>query len=130
MTLQYFMFRLQAVACCRFLDSGGVYKLAFGPKAFIVVSDPVVVRHLLKVISLHCAVGCQALDCAPAPFPSLALHNSGSIVPFCWWGSLGRRGWGSGRGGWGPAQGSASERQGFRFQSDPVTEPWTWATHP
>jgi hypothetical protein len=30
------------------LDSGGVYKLAFGPKAFIVVSDPVVVRHLLK----------------------------------------------------------------------------------
>ena len=34
---------------CRFLDSGGVYKLAFGPKAFIVVSDPVVVRHLLKV---------------------------------------------------------------------------------
>ena len=32
----------------RFLDSGGVYKLAFGPKAFIVVSDPIVVRHLLK----------------------------------------------------------------------------------
>jgi len=31
-----------------FLESGGVYKLAFGPKAFIVVSDPVVVRHLLK----------------------------------------------------------------------------------
>ena len=31
------------------MDSGGVYKLAFGPKAFIVVSDPVVVRHLLKV---------------------------------------------------------------------------------
>ena len=33
----------------RFIDSGGVYKLAFGPKAFIVVSDPVVVRHLLRV---------------------------------------------------------------------------------
>lgn len=31
-----------------FLESGGVYKLVFGPKAFIVVSDPVVVRHLLK----------------------------------------------------------------------------------
>ncbi|KAK9800181.1 hypothetical protein WJX73_004196 [Symbiochloris irregularis] len=31
-----------------FLDSGGVYKLAFGPKAFIVISDPIVVRHLLK----------------------------------------------------------------------------------
>ena len=36
---------------CRFIDSGGVYKLAFGPKAFIVVSDPVVVRHLLRVRS-------------------------------------------------------------------------------
>ena len=33
----------------RFIESGGVYKLAFGPKAFVVVSDPVVVRHLLKV---------------------------------------------------------------------------------
>lgn len=31
-----------------FIESGGVYKLAFGPKAFVVVSDPVVVRHLLK----------------------------------------------------------------------------------
>lgn len=35
---------------CRFIESGGVYKLAFGPKAFVVVSDPVVVRHLLKVL--------------------------------------------------------------------------------
>ena len=47
--------RLGAAADChvgcppRFLDSGPVFKLAFGPKAFIVVSDPVVVRHLLKV---------------------------------------------------------------------------------
>ena len=32
-----------------FIESGGVFKLVFGPKAFIVVSDPVVVRHLLKV---------------------------------------------------------------------------------
>ena len=31
-----------------FIDNGGVYKLVFGPKAFIVISDPVVVRHLLK----------------------------------------------------------------------------------
>jgi len=31
-----------------FLDCGGVYKLVFGPKAFVVISDPVVVRHLLK----------------------------------------------------------------------------------
>ena len=33
---------------CRFIDNGGVFKLVFGPKAFIVVSDPVVVRHLLR----------------------------------------------------------------------------------
>jgi cytochrome P450 len=31
-----------------FIDCGGVYKLVFGPKAFIVISDPVVVRHLLR----------------------------------------------------------------------------------
>lgn len=37
----------------RFIESGGVYKLAFGPKAFVVVSDPVVVRHLLKASHLH-----------------------------------------------------------------------------
>ena len=34
---------------CRFIESGGVFKLVFGPKAFIVISDPVVVRYLLKV---------------------------------------------------------------------------------
>ena len=33
----------------RFIENGGVFKLEFGPKAFIVVSDPVVVRHLLRV---------------------------------------------------------------------------------
>ena len=27
---------------------GGIYKLAFGPKAFIVVSDPVAAREILK----------------------------------------------------------------------------------
>lgn len=32
----------------RFLEHGGIFRLAFGPKAFIVVSDPVVVRYLLK----------------------------------------------------------------------------------
>eukprot|EP00879_Flechtneria_rotunda_P025817 GHRR01027464.1.p1 GENE.GHRR01027464.1~~GHRR01027464.1.p1 ORF type:complete len:328 (+),score=64.04 GHRR01027464.1:93-1076(+) len=31
-----------------FIDCGGVYKLVFGPKAFIVISDPVVVRYILK----------------------------------------------------------------------------------
>ena len=49
-----------ALAAGRFLDSGGVYKLAFGPKAFIVVSDPVVVRHLLKV-RVACAAACPPL---------------------------------------------------------------------
>ncbi|GMH34195.1 hypothetical protein BSKO_02029 [Bryopsis sp. KO-2023] len=31
-----------------FIKLGGVWKLEFGPKAFLVVSDPVVVRYLLK----------------------------------------------------------------------------------
>lgn len=39
------------IGSIRFIESGGVFKLVFGPKAFIVVSDPVVVRHLLKVIT-------------------------------------------------------------------------------
>ena len=48
---------------CRFLDSGGVYKLAFGPKAFIVVSDPVVVRHLLKVSTAGRGSACWYKPC-------------------------------------------------------------------
>jgi hypothetical protein len=45
-----FDWRFKSCMCAhRFIDYGGVYKLAFGPKAFIVVSDPVVVRHILKV---------------------------------------------------------------------------------
>ncbi|XP_027088225.1 cytochrome P450 97B2, chloroplastic-like isoform X1 [Coffea arabica] len=31
-----------------FLEHGSVYKLAFGPKAFVVVSDPIVSRHILR----------------------------------------------------------------------------------
>ncbi|KAI3457646.1 hypothetical protein Pfo_014309 [Paulownia fortunei] len=31
-----------------FIEHGSVYKLAFGPKAFIVVSDPIVTRHILR----------------------------------------------------------------------------------
>lgn len=31
-----------------FLEHGPVYKLAFGPKAFVVVSDPIVARHILR----------------------------------------------------------------------------------
>nr|GME10549.1 cytochrome P450 97B2, chloroplastic isoform X1 [Ipomoea batatas] len=31
-----------------FLEYGSVYKLAFGPKAFVVVSDPIVARHILR----------------------------------------------------------------------------------
>ncbi|XP_058072126.1 cytochrome P450 97B2, chloroplastic [Magnolia sinica] len=31
-----------------FLEHGSVYKLAFGPKSFIVVSDPIVARHILR----------------------------------------------------------------------------------
>ncbi|XP_074562301.1 cytochrome P450 97B2, chloroplastic isoform X2 [Curcuma longa] len=31
-----------------FLEHGSVYKLAFGPKSFVVVSDPIVARHVLR----------------------------------------------------------------------------------
>ncbi|GJP50872.1 hypothetical protein CLOM_g10026 [Closterium sp. NIES-68] len=31
-----------------FLELGGVYRLAFGPKAFVVISDPIIARHVLK----------------------------------------------------------------------------------
>lgn len=31
-----------------FIQHGPVYKLAFGPKAFVVVSDPIVARHILR----------------------------------------------------------------------------------
>ncbi|KAI5061137.1 hypothetical protein GOP47_0023642 [Adiantum capillus-veneris] len=31
-----------------FIEHGPVYKLAFGPKAFVVISDPVVARHILR----------------------------------------------------------------------------------
>nr|QNS29943.1 cytochrome P450 [Nothapodytes nimmoniana] len=31
-----------------FLEHGSVYKLAFGPKAFVIVSDPIVARHILR----------------------------------------------------------------------------------
>lgn len=31
-----------------FIEHGPVYKLAFGPKAFVVVSDPIVARHILR----------------------------------------------------------------------------------
>ncbi|XP_044507914.1 cytochrome P450 97B2, chloroplastic [Mangifera indica] len=31
-----------------FLEHGAVYKLAFGPKAFVVVSDPIVAKHILR----------------------------------------------------------------------------------
>jgi len=51
------------VGAGRFIDSGGVYKLAFGPKAFIVVSDPVVVRHLLKARHLRCLCDSASHGC-------------------------------------------------------------------
>nr|XP_023895756.1 cytochrome P450 97B1, chloroplastic-like [Quercus suber] len=31
-----------------FIEHGSVYKLAFGPKTFVVVSDPIVARHVLR----------------------------------------------------------------------------------
>ena len=64
---------------CRFLDSGGVYKLVFGPKAFIVVSDPVVVRHLLKV--LHSAANmCKHLTPAWSVLYTAAMTDMWSCL--------------------------------------------------
>lgn len=34
--------------CFIFLQLGSVYKLAFGPKSFVVISDPIVARHILR----------------------------------------------------------------------------------
>lgn len=34
--------------CFGLTQHGPVYKLAFGPKAFVVVSDPIVARHILR----------------------------------------------------------------------------------
>lgn len=36
------------VLVASYWQHGSVYKLAFGPKAFVVVSDPVVARHVLR----------------------------------------------------------------------------------
>eukprot|EP00878_Enallax_costatus_P039467 GHUV01045214.1.p1 GENE.GHUV01045214.1~~GHUV01045214.1.p1 ORF type:complete len:179 (-),score=22.86 GHUV01045214.1:45-581(-) len=58
---------------CRFIESGGVFKLEFGPKAFIVVSDPVVVRHLLKVMTAA-AVGTSSLASGPHKRQSILLQ--------------------------------------------------------
>ena len=35
-----------------FRTYGGVYKLAFGPKTFMICSDPVVVKHILRTANL------------------------------------------------------------------------------
>ncbi len=35
-----------------FLKYGPVYKLCFGPKSFIVVSDPTIIKHILKTNNL------------------------------------------------------------------------------
>lgn len=34
--------------CGLMMQHGSVYKLAFGPKAFVVVSDPIVARYILR----------------------------------------------------------------------------------
>lgn len=53
------------------VQHGAVYKLAFGPKAFVVVSDPIVARHILrenafsydKVMKLDAPMNCQGSSC-------------------------------------------------------------------
>lgn len=59
-----------------FTECGGIYKLCFGPKVFMVVSDPVVLRHILKenVFSYDKGVLTEILEpfmgqgLIPAPF--------------------------------------------------------------
>ena len=59
-----------------FTECGGIYKLCFGPKVFMVVSDPVVLRHILKenVFSYDKGVLSEILEpfmgqgLIPAPF--------------------------------------------------------------
>ena len=41
-------FSLSSKYVCWTWQHGSVYKLAFGPKAFVVVSDPIVARHVLR----------------------------------------------------------------------------------
>ena len=42
----YFNYHLRILL--NMMQHGAVYKLAFGPKAFVVVSDPIVARHILR----------------------------------------------------------------------------------
>jgi len=61
------------LTCYDVLNSqhGSVYKLAFGPKSFVVVSDPIVARHILrenafcydKVCCLACTILVSDMDC-------------------------------------------------------------------
>jgi cytochrome P450 len=41
---------VQELALCRYLNSGPVFRLSFGPKSFIIISDPVLARHILRVV--------------------------------------------------------------------------------
>ncbi|KAJ6912230.1 cytochrome P450 97B2 [Populus alba x Populus x berolinensis] len=56
-----------------FIEHGSVYKLAFGPKAFVVVSDPIVARHILRenAFSYDKGVGLaeKSWDLAVCSFP-------------------------------------------------------------
>lgn len=36
------------LSVCRFLKTGGLFRLSFGPKSFIIVSDPTVAKFVLK----------------------------------------------------------------------------------
>eukprot|EP00899_Mesostigma_viride_P021344 jgi/Mesvir1/29210/Mv08628-RA.1 len=71
-----------------FTQLGGVYKLAFGPKAFVVVSDPVVAKHILRENPGHYSKGILAdilepimgTGLIPAPF-AVWQERRRAIVP-------------------------------------------------
>ena len=74
-----------------FTECGGVYKLCFGPKIFMVVSDPVVLRHILKenVYSYDKGVLSEILEpfmgqgLIPAPFEVRVRSRSGGAACLC-----------------------------------------------
>jgi hypothetical protein len=42
---------------------GGSYKLLFGPKSFIVISDPIILRHILRDVSYYACIIKPTLCC-------------------------------------------------------------------
>ena len=68
------------------LKHGGMYKLVFGPKAFVVISDPIVASHVLKENAFSYDKVPQSFVYVPLTSPikrgvmMLVIQNSGSCM--------------------------------------------------